>query len=226
MSVVAAPPPTVLPSEDGSLYTNGGTTIGERDGTLTPDGYASDGTIGPEVINLLSDDEDDIDELDEEIRDRKVSPAPTAFSNASSVNYLGAIIKNDPFIEPIVERKPQTPRRPATSPVRLTSEQEASIVALRQAGWTMPAIADHIGRSKNTVNSFLQRRQAKMNAIVGTLPGSQGVAARAPRAPRRRPSQQQQRIAGGSRAARAPQFNFKNEFDVDIKPLTKKEEPM
>lgn len=234
MSIVATPPESVVPSQDGDLSTRSITPLSERDRSVTPVGaYATDEAYYPEVIEL-SDDDDDFFEY---LEDHKPSPTPT---RASSVEFLDIIYKEDsPFgavveSKPAVDRKPQIARRGPLGP-RLTPEQEAKIVALREAGWTMPRIAEHLNRSKNTINSFIRRRNARISELISTVPGSQLPARRAIR---RQPVQNQQRfvvaqdvkpevvlegVVGGGRPARG-RYNFKNEDEGDVKPRVAKQE--
>lgn len=235
MSTVATPPESVVPSQDGDLSARSTTPLSERDRSITPLGaYTSDEGYYPEVIELSDDDDDFIEYLE----DRKPSPTPT---RASSVEFLDVIYKEDtpfgPMVEnePAVERKPRAPRGPTT---RLTVEQEAKIVALREVGWTMPQIAEHINRSRNTINSFIRRRNARINELISTVPGSQPPARRAVR---RQPVQNQQRyearqdvkpevvlegVVGGNRRARegGERYRLKNEDEYDVKPRVAKQE--
>lgn len=203
-----------------------------------------------ETIDLLSDTESSLG--DDEGVDRKPSPAPS-FSRDDSVEVVDFIQRGPPRSafsddqKPALEdmkpyfddTKPQPTRNHPTGP-RLTEAQKVQIVSLREAGWTHPQIAEHIGRNVSTVNSFLARRRYKIHAMLADIPGSRPLpppgAARGTKRAKQEGVKPTVNAAGPSKRRRvanqepcsARGFDSETQDLLDVKPTVraKKEEPL
>ncbi|KAJ1030516.1 hypothetical protein NDA16_001425 [Ustilago loliicola] len=223
-------------------------TVASSDGPFT-DAACNTGT---ETIDLISDSQSSFG--DDQNMDRKPSPAPS-FASDGSIEVVDFIQRGPPppaFFEDekpafedmkpaLEETKPRTLRNRPSGPIqRLTEAMQAQIVSLREAGWTIDQIAEHIDRSRSTVNSFIQRRKKRIQALIGELPGS-----RPPRPPAvagakrgvkeedikpfmNAPGPSQRRKVAKRETNHAPGFDFETDDLLDVKPTVraKKEDPL
>lgn len=204
----------------------------DREATVSPSvggfSYNSDET---EVIDVLSDSDSDSDE------DRKPSPAPTE----SSVQLLAAVNVRNPGLSAFAlpeekktdEKKAPSPRRPRAPRQPMTEIEQGQLISLRENGWTIAKIAEHLGRTEASVKWYIHRRKAKINQFMATLPKPVPSSAALTRPGNTKTEEDVKPIparANGRRMTAKRERDIEPAFGpgaVDVKPLkrAKKEEP-